>query len=115
MGKVTRGQGEGNEQGRVSALFLVGLTTLGQPRLSEGAQPYLTTTKTKVTGDGHQGIGHSGVGISAIGYRQRESADEIPSMPHPTVSNGRDAVAPLPKTARMRCHRIPTSMHFPNR
>ena len=65
----------------------------------------------QVTGDGHRGISHSGVGssaishrlsaigyryrLSAIGYRYREPADEILPSP-PAVSNGRDAVAPLP-------------------
>ena len=38
---------------------LVGLTTLGQPRLSEGAQPYPRQTN------------HLGSQVSAIGYQVR--------------------------------------------
>ena len=60
----------------------------------------------QVTGDGHRGIGHSGVGSSAIGYRYRESADEILPSP-PAVSNGRDAVAPLPRCIFPTANRQP--------
>jgi hypothetical protein len=78
----------------------VGLTILGQPRLSEGAQPYPSQMMPaqRETGSRMVGWGHE-VGARLRRVRRLELrwiAWQAGAVSH--TANGRHAVAPLPKT-----------------